>query len=393
MRTLLVIALAALGAYAAPLNTEVDLVQPRRVSTGGGGQSGLGYEPRPRISYRDLLRGLGLGGGAGFPGLFPSSNPNCDRGHFQLSDEEYSLVMDCQRSSDENSELKQCIVNALPDESKELKEFLNRDEYSLAGISSSFSIVILDGEIARKRRVTFRLCPDDEQNTVEVAAEPEEPSSGAGGVPFPAFDTTALFGGSGRPAFQLPDFFSQQNPFLDFGNAFKPFFQDTSDLFPTFPNFGGSEEGTNVDYENCVSESFELPREQFNKARDCQYGTVDFKQCLRTELGSSEEAKDLLKFVEADGHQIVGTRFYSYVSVIDGETTRKNKIRLQRCLKTAEPETSQPDEAAAAETEGADGEPAPAAPEPVTPVAPAQPDLTTPPNTDTAYTQGEIIEP
>ncbi|KAF0301995.1 hypothetical protein FJT64_002983 [Amphibalanus amphitrite] len=301
MKIVLLVSLVVCGAIAAPVpdDDEVDLVPRRRVITSS--RAGPGYAGAAAggfVDASDILRQIF---GSGFPRLLPRIDPNCDTGRFQLSDTVYDMVEQCQRSRSAEQDLKQCILDALPDDAGELEEFLDRDEFTIAGISSSFSIAIIDSQVA----------------------------SDADGYHM-------------RPTFQMPTF-TQPRPFFDF-SSFKPLFDmKPSDMFPSFPNFGFDANFPTAGYdpETCVKQTFQLPKEQFDRAKSCQFGTESFEECLNEQLGDSEEAKELLEFVGADGMMVVDRRFFSSVSSVNGVVTRKNKIQMTHC-KEVEIEEEEP---------------------------------------------------
>ncbi|KAF0301888.1 hypothetical protein FJT64_000109 [Amphibalanus amphitrite] len=346
MKIVLLVGLVVCGAIAAPVpdDDEVDLVPRRRVITSS--RAGPGYAGAAAggfVDASDILRQIF---GSGFPRLLPRIDPNCDTGRFQLSDTVYDMVEQCQRSRSAEQDLKQCILDALPDDAGELEEFLDRDEFTIAGISSSFSIAIIDSQMTQKRVVTFRLCPpSDETNTVEEEPVPEQQRPALGPFYRPYRPALPSFSDSMfdmRPTFQMPTF-TQPRPFFDFG-SFKPFFDlKPSDMFPSFPNFGFDANFPTAGYdpETCVKQTFQLPKEQFDKAKSCQFGTESFEECLNEQLGDSEEAKELLEFVGADGMMVVDRRFFSSVSSVNGVVTRKNKIQMTHC-KEVEIEEEEP---------------------------------------------------
>jgi len=322
---------------------------------------------------------------------------DCEPGKFDVTDDEWDVVKDCM--SQEQLDLKECILKDLPETAEELREFLDREEFGLASINPSYSLSLNDGEFAEKRVVAFQLCPKDEINSIEgeerpvavypVRAPPaiddrldrpvEEmvPITAPGGGPSGVFQIRI-------PEIRLPDFsdifrprpvVAPQYPTRAEaeaeaeavaeaeaeaeaaagarpGGLFGLFHPDglfgqgglfgPHGLFPAggIPvETGISESQPEVDPSECDSGKFEVSKQVYAVASRCRYAD-NYKQCLAEGVEADDESGvELVEFATDPDYEVVGSSFSQSIASINFETTYKNQISLNRCKKV--PQTAE----------------------------------------------------
>ncbi|XP_043205796.1 uncharacterized protein LOC122372557 [Amphibalanus amphitrite] len=339
----------------------------------------------PKLDLSDLFRPLRVFAGVNVD--HPSGiavreeEPNCDLGKFDLADDEFDIVMDCQKASGgDDVELKECILTKLPKTAVELRDFLDREEFGVAGLSSSFHLSLLNGAFTQKRSVQFRLCPRDEVNSIDGPVVPvveqvvpvveevvpmveemvpiealspdriDESAPSAPGAVIPPQ----------RPLFQFPEL-KLPNFGQIFTEAFAPVFgprpgteeEDAglglfgshlnpfavrhppavtgpqhgffASLFPALaatPPPQGPPDG--IDMDNCDSQKFDVSRFVFNVANRCQYAN-DYRKCLRLDLAGDKSAQELLDFATDTDYSVVASSFSSFQTTFDLESLHDGK--------------------------------------------------------------------
>ncbi|XP_037078534.1 uncharacterized protein LOC119099480 [Pollicipes pollicipes] len=326
----------------------------------------------PKIDLSALFQPLRVFAGVRRPGVaYAPEELDCDLGKFDLDEDDYSVVMDCQKQyNGDNVLLKECIVAGLLPSADEAKEFLDREEFALTSLSSSISLALVNGEFTQKRTVSLRLCPKDEINSIGTAeSAPIDPDRVDLSGPAPVQPALGL--APARPVGGLAParpFFQFQFP--DFGDLFAPFFPvdapgavpDIAERFPSQRPAGGQaplvpgagrpggpfpfpflpavpepQTPTDIDLTKCSNKKFEVSRDIFNVANECQYSD-DYKKCLTEGLGSNGAAAELLEFAADPDYHIVGSSFSSFHTSINFQATQRNQIFLNRCLKIEKPE-------------------------------------------------------